>query len=83
VALWRTSPALALVALLPGCGQDPSPHAPGSATGSTPAARPRIEPVQQQPLVVKGTEFQPGEKVELAAKGLHSGRATAKADAAG
>jgi hypothetical protein len=75
VALWRTSAALALVALVAGgCGHDPA-----SSTVTT-AARPQIAPVQQQPLIVKGTGFQPGEKVELSAKGLRSSHATARAD---
>jgi hypothetical protein len=79
VALWRTSAALALVALAAaGCGHDPSP----SGTGTT-AARAQIAPVQQQPLIVKGTGFHPGEKVVLAAKGLQSSRATAGADDSG
>jgi hypothetical protein len=81
VARWRTSAALAAVALVAGCGHDPSPGARG-ATGTT-ASRPQIVPVQQQPLVVKGTGFQPGEKVALAAKGLQSSRATARADGSG
>jgi hypothetical protein len=33
--------------------------------------------------VVKGTGFRPGEKVTLSAKGLHSSRATARADDSG
>jgi hypothetical protein len=79
VALWRTSARLALVALVAAsCGHDPS----SSATGTT-AVGPQIAPVQQQPLVVKGTGFHPGEKVALAAKGLQSSRATARADASG
>jgi hypothetical protein len=39
--------------------------------------------VQQQPLVVRGTGFRPGEKVTLAAKGLQSSHATARADGSG
>jgi hypothetical protein len=79
VALWRTSAALALVALVAGgCGNNPL----ASSTGTT-ASRPQIAPIQQQPLIVKGTGFQPGEKVELAAKGLKSSHATARADASG
>ena len=83
VAPWRTSAALALAALLAGCGQDPSSKVTGSASASASAPRPQLAPVQQQPLVVKGTGFQPGEKVELTAKGLRSSHATARADAAG
>ena len=33
--------------------------------------------------MVEGTGFQPGEKVTLSAKGLHSGHATASADDSG
>jgi hypothetical protein len=79
VALWPTSAALALVVLITGgCGHDPAPSATATA-----AARPRIAPVQQQPLVVKGTGFHPGEHVQLAAKGLRSDRAAARADGSG
>jgi len=82
VALWRTSAALALAALLAaGCGHGPS--ASSSGTRETTAARAQIGPVRQQPLVVKGTGFHPGEKVVLTAKGLQSGRATARADGSG
>ena len=81
MALWRTSAALALLALVAaGCGHDPAANS--NPTG-TKAGRPQIVPLQQQPLTVKGTGFQPGEKVELSAKGLRSGHATARADAAG
>jgi hypothetical protein len=79
VALWRTSAALALLALVAGgCGHDPS----ASSTATT-AGRPQIVPLQQQPLTLKGTGFQPGEQVVLSAKGLRSSHATARADAAG
>jgi hypothetical protein len=79
VAPWRTSAALALLALVAGgCGHDPS----AGSTGIT-AARPQLVPVQQQPLTVKGTGFRPGEKVRLSAKGLRSSAATATADGAG
>jgi hypothetical protein len=85
VAPWRTSAALALVALaLGGCGHDPSAgssETTGTTTGT--ASRAQISVQQQQPLVVKGTGFQPGEKVTLAAKGLRSSHATATADDAG
>ena len=79
MAPWRTSAALALVALLAGCGQTASPK----PAGETSRSRPQLVPVQHQPLVVKGTGFQPGEKVTLSAKGLRSSRATATADDAG
>jgi hypothetical protein len=81
VARWRTS--LAVVALplalaLTGCGREDL-----RGGGSGPAATPTLAPVQQQPLVVKGTGFRPGEKVVLAAKGLRSSHATARADEGG
>jgi hypothetical protein len=80
VARWRTSAALALLALVAGgCGHDPS----AGSTASTAAARPQLVPVQQQPLRVKGTGFRPGEKVRLSAKGVRSSAATATADTAG
>jgi hypothetical protein len=81
VARWRTSAALALLALVAGgCGHDPF----ASSTGTTAtAARPQLVPVQQQPLRVKGTGFRPGEKVRLSAKGLRSSSATATADGTG
>ncbi|HET7808135.1 MAG TPA: hypothetical protein VFK71_06520 [Gaiellaceae bacterium] len=81
MAPWRTSAALALLALVAGgCGHDPS----ASSTGTTAtAARPQVVPVQQQPLTVKGTGFRPDEKVRLSAKGLRSSAATATADGAG
>ena len=87
MARWRTSAALTLVALLAGgCGHDPS--AGSSATTETTAteptaARAQISPVQSQPLEVKGTGFQPGEKVALSAKGLQSSHTTARADGSG
>jgi hypothetical protein len=81
VARWRTSfavVALPLALALTGCGREDL-----EGGGSGPKAKPTLAPVQQQPLVVKGTGFQPGEKVELTAKGLHSSHATARANAAG
>jgi hypothetical protein len=79
VARWRTSAALALLALVAGgCGHDPS----ASSTATT-ARHPQLVPVQQQPLTVKGTGFAPGERVQLSAKGLRSSTATATADGAG
>ena len=86
-ALWRTSAALALVALVAGgCGHDPTAGSSGT-TRSTPktttASRAQISPVQSQPLEVKGTGFQPGEKVTLSAKGLKSSHTTATADSSG
>ena len=81
VALWPTSAALALVALVAGgCGHDPSAR---SSETATTASRAQISPVRQQPLVVEGTGFQPAEKVMLAAKGRQSSLATARADGSG
>jgi hypothetical protein len=82
VARWRTSAALALVALVAGgCGHDPS--AGSLRTTETTAAHAQISPVQQQPLMIKGTGFRPGEKVTLSAKGLRSSHASARADDSG
>jgi hypothetical protein len=89
VARWRTSAALALalVALVAGgCGHDPSTGAPGTTEATetkTTASRAQISPVQSQPLEVKGTGFQPGEKVTLSAKGLQNSHTTAIADSSG
>jgi hypothetical protein len=85
VARWRTSAALALLALAAGgCGHDPSAGTPVTTeTTKTTASRAQISPVQSQPLEVKGTGFQPGEKVALSAKGLQSSHTTATADSSG
>jgi hypothetical protein len=87
VARWRTSAALALLALVAGgCGHDPSAGPPGTTATTatkTTAARAQISPVQSQPLEIKGTGFQPGEKVALSAKGLQSSHTTARADSSG
>ena len=87
VARWRTSAALALLALVAGgCGHDPSARPPGTTETTatkTAASRAQISPVQLQPLEVKGTGFRPGEKVALSAKGLRSSHTTARADSSG
>ena len=85
MARWRTSAALALLALVAGgCGHDPSAGTPVTTeTTKTTASRAQISPVQSQPLEVKGTGFQPGEKVVLSAKGLRSSHTTARADSSG
>jgi len=87
VARWRTSAALALVALVAGgCGHDPSARRPGTTettAAKTTTARAHITPVQSQPLQVKGTGFRPGEKVTLSARGLQSSHTTATADSSG
>ncbi len=78
MALWRTSVVAALALVASACGQAAEPSSSKSSV-----ARPQLAPVQQRPLTVKGTGFQPGEKVRLAAKGLESSYAHATADAAG
>jgi hypothetical protein len=79
VALWRTS-LLAVLALAgAACGQQTSMH----GNSKTTSAKPTLAAVQQQPLTVQGTGFQPGEKVRLAAKGLKSSSTSATADADG
>jgi len=78
VALWRTSLVAVLALVASACGQAADPS--GSKTT---AAKPALTVVQQQPLTVQGTGFQPGEKVRLAAKGLKSSLADATADSAG
>ncbi|HUH21174.1 MAG TPA: hypothetical protein VLZ09_04830 [Gaiellaceae bacterium] len=84
MARWRTSAALALLALVAGgCGHEPSAGPPGTTATKTTAARAQISPVQSQPLEIKGTGFQPGEKVALSAKGLQSSHTTARADSSG
>jgi len=87
VARWRTSAALALVALVAGgCGHDPSAGPPATTATTatkTTTSRAQISPVQSQPLEIKGTGFQPGEKVALSAKGLRSSHTTARADSSG
>jgi hypothetical protein len=83
VALWRTSLLAALALAASACGQAADPSASKTTTSTTTAAMPTLAPVQQQPLMVKGTGFQPGEKVRLAAKGLKSSQATATADSTG
>jgi hypothetical protein len=77
-ALWRTSLVAVLALAASACGQAADPSGP-----KTTAARPALMVVQQGPLTVQGTGFQPGEKVRLAAKGLQSSLADATAGAAG
>ena len=81
MARWRTSAALATVALVAAaCGQTPSPSDPAA---SKKPGRPQLAPTDQSPLTVKGTGFRPHEHVLLAAKGLKSSRAEATADSSG
>jgi len=80
VARWRTSAAAAAVLLLAtGCGQTAPRDEPAAAT--TGAARPQLAPSGQSPLTVKGTGFQPGEKVLVVTKGVPG--QTARADSSG
>jgi hypothetical protein len=82
VARWRTSAAAAAVVLLvaTACGQaEPSHEA--AATQTAPAGQPQLAPTGQKPLKVEGTGFQPGEKVQVATKGVPT--KTTVADSAG
>jgi len=80
VARWRTSAAAAAVVLIAtGCGHTVASHE--AAATQTVAAQPQLAPAGQKPLEVKGTGFQPGEKVQVTAKGGPS--ETAVADSAG
>jgi hypothetical protein len=81
VARWRTSIALAALALVAtACGQSTgSPDAVRDVT----TTRPTLAPTGQAPLTVTGTNFRPHEEVALAAKGLQSATATATADESG
>jgi hypothetical protein len=82
VARWRTSAALATVALVAtACGQAPGSSEPAGSTKQS--NRPQLSPTGQSPLTVKGTGFRPHEEVTLAAKGLQSASATATADESG
>ena len=81
MARWRTSLALATVALAAtACGHTATPPEPAA---SKKPGRPQLAPTDQSPLTVKGTGFRPHEHVLLAAKGLKSSRAEATADFSG
>jgi hypothetical protein len=83
VARWRTSVALATVALVAtACGQTAGSSEP-AASKTTPSSRPQLAPTGQSPLTVKGTGFRPHEQVHLVAKGLRSASADATADSSG
>jgi hypothetical protein len=81
VARWRTSAALATVALVAtACGQGTgTPEAVRDVT----TTRPTLAPTGQTPLTVTGMNFRPHEHVRLAAKGLESANAVATADESG
>ena len=67
MARWRTSGALAFLALLAaGCGHVVSSPATQARTA---AANPQLELVSQQPLTVRGSGFESRERVALAANG--------------
>jgi hypothetical protein len=63
------------------CGHTEASH-PAAAT-TTVASRPQLAPTGQKPLTVKGTGFQPNEKVLVVAKGAKSTSASASADSSG
>jgi hypothetical protein len=76
VALWRTSAAVAALLLVAtACGQ--TSDSDEAASRTTVASRPQLAPVGQTPLTVKGTGFQPNEKVQVGAKGAVKGSSTA------
>jgi glucose/arabinose dehydrogenase len=71
VALWRTSAAAAAVVLLAtACGHTEAARQAGATT--TVPNRPQLAPTAQKPLKVKGTGFQPNEKVSVVANGGHN-----------
>jgi len=79
VALWRTSAAVAALLLVAtACGHVDSREA---ASGTTIASRAQLAPIGQQPLTVKGSGFQPNEKVRVSVNG--AGAATTAADSSG
>jgi hypothetical protein len=81
VARWRTSAAVAALALVAtACGHAEASH-PGAATKTVLPSRARLAPTGQKPLKVKGTGFQPYEKVRLTANGGKT--KTTVSDAAG
>jgi hypothetical protein len=82
VARWRTSGALALLALTAtACGQ--TVRSSDSTPKNDPAARPVLRPTGQRPVVVRGEGFRPHERVRLTAKTLRATTVEATADANG
>jgi len=79
VARWRTSALAVVVLVTTACGHTEASHRAAATT--TVPSRPHLAPVGQQPLTVKGTGFQPHEKVRLVANGGKP--TTAVADSAG
>ena len=80
MALWRTSAAAAAVVLVAtACGHTAASHE--AAAKQTVAGRPQLAPTGQKPFQVKGTGFQPDEKVQVTTKGV-AGKTTV-ADPAG
>ena len=80
MARWRTSAVVAALLLVAtACGHTVDSHDAASTT--TVASRPQLAPIGQTPLTVKGTGFQPNEKVRVAAKGARP--ATTAADSSG
>ena len=79
MALWRTSAAAAAVVLIAtACGHTVASHE--AAVPQTVAGQPQLAPTGQKPFRVKGTGFQPGEKVLVTTKSV-SGKTVA--DSAG
>ena len=80
MARWRTSAAVAALLLVAtACGHTAASHE-AAATATVPSHA-QLAPTGQKPLTVKGTGFQPDEKVWVAAKGAAS--TTAFADSSG
>ena len=74
MARWRTSAAAAAVALIAtACGHTVASH----EAASTQTGRPLLAPTGQKPLKVKGTGFQPNEKVRVVANGASGANTTA------
>ena len=81
MARWRTSAAVAALALVAtACGHT-EPSRPPAATKAVPPSRAQLAPTGQKPLTVKGTGFQPDEKVRVTANGGKS--TTTVSDTAG
>jgi hypothetical protein len=71
VAPWRTSAAAAAVLLVAtACGATVGARDDPAPTTQTAAGKPQLAPNGQNPLTVKGTGFQPNEKVLVSTKGV-------------
>ena len=81
MAPWRTSAVAAAVVLLAtACGQTEASHEAAATT--TAPSRPQLAPTGREPLTVKGTGFQPTEKVAVVANGGHDTSTTADSSGA-